>query len=62
MDPYAAGWLSIIPPVVAIVLALITKRSFFFPNDRYSFPELIFIPSEAELPIQWSKAWKLPLN
>ena len=28
MDPYAAGWLSIIPPVVAIVLALITKEVF----------------------------------
>ena len=26
MDPYYAGWLSILPPVIAIVLALITKE------------------------------------
>ncbi len=32
MEPYAAGWLSIVPPVVAIALALITKEvlSWFF--------------------------------
>lgn len=28
MDPYYAGWLSIVPPVLAIVLALITKEVF----------------------------------
>ena len=28
MEPYAAGWLSIIPPIVAIGLALITKEVF----------------------------------
>ena len=26
MEPYAAGWLSIVPPIVAIVLALLTKE------------------------------------
>ena len=26
MDPYYAGWLSILPPVIAIVLALLTKE------------------------------------
>lgn len=26
MEPFAAGWLSIIPPIVAIVLALLTKE------------------------------------
>lgn len=28
MEPYAAGWLSILPPIIAIVLALITKEVF----------------------------------
>lgn len=28
MEPYAAGWLSIVPPIVAIVLALLTKEVF----------------------------------
>lgn len=28
MDPYYAGWLSLLPPVLAIVLALITKEVF----------------------------------
>ena len=26
MEPYAAGWLSIVPPIVAIALALLTKE------------------------------------
>ena len=26
MEPYAAGWFSIVPPIVAIVLALVTKE------------------------------------
>ncbi len=26
MEPYAAGWLSLVPPIVAIVLALLTKE------------------------------------
>lgn len=29
MEPYYAGWLSILPPVIAIVLALATKEVFF---------------------------------
>ena len=29
MDPYYAGWLSLIPPVLAITLALITKEVIF---------------------------------
>ena len=29
MDPYYAGWLSLIPPVLAIALALITKEVIF---------------------------------
>ncbi len=28
MDPYYAGWLSVVPPVLAIVLALLTKEVF----------------------------------
>ena len=28
MEPYAAQWLSILPPIVAIGLALITKEVF----------------------------------
>lgn len=28
MEPYYAGWLSILPPVIAVVLALITKEVF----------------------------------
>ena len=26
MEPYAAGWFSIVPPIVAIALALVTKE------------------------------------
>ena len=28
MEPFAAGWLSILPPIIAIILALITKEVF----------------------------------
>lgn len=26
MDPFDAGWLSLLPPIIAITLALITKE------------------------------------
>lgn len=28
MDPYYAGWLSILPPIIAITLALVSKEVF----------------------------------
>ena len=39
MQPYEAGWLSIIPPIVAIALALTTKEvlSSLLIGHRFSF-------------------------
>ncbi len=30
MDAVYVGWLSILPPMIAIILALITKKRFYF--------------------------------
>ncbi len=36
MDAVYVGWLSILPPVIAIILALITKEVLFFTDNRDS--------------------------
>ena len=49
MEPYAAGWLSILPPIIAIVLALITKEVFsslligIMDGMINSFPDVFLI-------------------
>mgnify|MGYP000240670888 CR=1 FL=1 len=39
MDAVYVGWLSILPPMIAIILALITKEVLFFTYSRCFYLE-----------------------
>lgn len=64
MEPYAAGWLSILPPIIAIVLALITKEVFsslligiFSGAAIYTFGSGVPDPLIKMLDVTFSHSW-----